>query len=512
MNIAISPKICRIAEVCDVIKELLTDFYKLGPIHSDKIIKSHLVPYIDSLKDHLYVVVEFPYVDKMYRDAYYHYYSSKLGDYHRESIRLSFFNVEIFDEDFRNAEIKDQKLSPNYLGFIVLRPTFPKIIGRTALSPKAKKNDKILCCLAKINVTANGVKFKVEAYPASSQDNQTITCAETTIWAMLEYFGNKFPDYKPILPSAINKILYKFSFKRQVPSDGLTAEQVTYAIRELGFGAMIYSKVKHEDEFNSIISMYIESGIPVVGVLTNGLKKGYIGHAVNIVGKQLDNPIEVAKQNITTVLKNGVSIIDYNRLERNYVFVDDNHPPYQVANLNHPCKEYYKDPKWHICEIRNIIVPLHPRIYLDATRARKNFYKILESQELNIIKDTKARIVRFYICASRSYKEYVALNPDLGISAKEIILSVPMPKFIWVAEISEPNSFKINRCNGFLVQDATEPLEYSDKTMLSNHSILAGFMDGIAFRQDFGSFKEYDLRGKNNTFANPFQPYTENLR
>ena len=97
-----------------------------------------------------------------------------------------------------------------------------------------------------------------------------------------------------------------------MPSEGLTAEQVTFAIRELGFGAMIYSRNKYADSFNSIISTYIESGIPVVAVLSNGK----IGHAVNIIGREIAAPqqvIDSAPLNLDE--GNGQrTIIDFNKI------------------------------------------------------------------------------------------------------------------------------------------------------------------------------------------------------
>lgn len=497
-------RVCPINQLINTVDEFFQSMFDLEQLRSKRIIENHLVPYLNTLRDDLHVVVEAPYIDKMYRDAYYNYYSSKLENYHRDTIRISFFDTKIDDYSFRDMDEEGEKLKilkDHYLGFLVLRPTFPKIIGRNALSPKAKKENNIICCLAKINSTANSIKLKVQAFPHASQDNQTITCAETTVWALLEYFGNKYPDYKPVLPSTINKLLHKFSYKRLIPSDGLTAEQVTYAVRELGFGAMIYSKKKQLD-FDTIISMYVESGIPIIGVLKNS--DSSIGHALNIVGREIDDPNEIIKITNFIELKGGMKLIDYNNIKRRYVFIDDNYPPFQVSNIDFPCKTYYSEERWHTCEIKSIIIPLHPKIYLDATRARKNFLQVLSSKTLNIKLD-ETSVIRVFLCSTRSYREYIATNKDLDIKTKELILSIRMSKFIWIAELSKLHSFKDNKCDGFLIQDATEPVEYSDKTMLSNHSILTGYMDGVVFRQDFGRFREIV------TFAQPFANYTGNL-
>lgn len=499
--------ICKISDVALHIQTIWIEKYNLTEEYSGKIIEKTIGPYIKSLKDNLYAIVEYPYVDKMYRDTYYNYYSSKLEQYHRDTIRISFFNKEIVWDDFRNYDKKKLiETEHQYLGFLTIRPTFPKIIGRTALSTKAKKEDNILCCLAKINSTVNFVKYKVNCFPHSSQDNQAITCAETTIWALLEYFGNKYPEYKPVLPSTIHKILHKFSYKRLMPSEGLTAEQVTYAVRELGFGAMIYSQSRYPDTFDSIISAYIESGIPIVAVLSNS--DNDLGHAVNIVGREIDNVEKILNAQTKIISEEGadkIEIIDYNDIERKYVFIDDNHPPYQIANLANPCLEYYDEKKWHGCTITNIIVPLYPKIYLEANRARHNFFQYLKNPRIGI-KSGEVRIIKVFLASSRSYKEYLALNEELDKDLKELFLGATMPKFIWIAEISTKGNFVKKMCDGIIMQDATEPIKYTDSTTLGSLTLISGYLDGKYFTQMHGKFKEVAI------FAGEFNSYKNNLK
>jgi hypothetical protein len=507
---AIKVRIAKISDIVPVVRELFGEEFHLSEEKSDFILEKNLKPYIESLNSELYVVIESPYVDKVYRDSYYIYYSSKLSKHYRDTIRVSLFSCDITDADFRNITIVNNKLLKSYLGFFIIRPTFPKIIGRSAISPKAKKESDFLCCLSHIEATVNGVKFQVAGFPHASQDSQTITCAETTIWAMLEYFGTKYPEYKPVLPSTISRHINKMSYKRIFPSDGLTAEQVTYTVRELGFGSMIYSRRKYNSEFLGIVNTYIESGIPVIGVLKN--KSGTIGHAVNIIGRELEELDLVLNSASSEKTEFGGEIIDYNGvIKRKYVFMDDNHPPYQLASLDFPCQDYYKDTEdtMEDVDLTHIIVPLYSKVYLDAVKARRNFSKFLSSKTLNEeveIGFTDKRIVKTFLCSSRSYKEYLSLNNDVVLAAKEIILATPMPKFIWVAEISTVDSYKSGKCNSFLIQDATEPYELSDKTSVNYHSIFVGLLEKYIFRQDFGSFTKYSI------FAPPFEPFKGNLK
>jgi len=62
-------------------------------------------------------------------------------------------------------------------------------------------------------------------------------------------FGTKYPDYTPVLPSKVNQVLGRFSFERLIPSKGLTAGQISYALKELGFGVKIYSENAYKQDF-----------------------------------------------------------------------------------------------------------------------------------------------------------------------------------------------------------------------------------------------------------------------
>jgi hypothetical protein len=500
----ISVQILPISLLKDAIVKLFVLKYKLTSVVTEELVNKYLGGFLSEFREDLHVTIESPYVDKIYRDTYYNYYSSKLNRYYKDCIRISFFlpGVDFDGIMLNNLEVEELRCQFNetYMGFLILRPTFPKIIGRNSISPKAKKEHNFVCCLAKINSSVFSIKQEILSFPHASQDTQTMTCAETTVWSLLEYFGNKYPEYKPVLLTHITRTMQRFSYKRLLPSDGLTAEQITYAIREFGFGAMIHSKAQREDsEFNInyIIRTYVESGIPVVGVLKNAV----LGHAVNIIGRENEDPAITISIDPHITFRD-TPVIDFNMVERKYVFIDDNHAPYQVTTLDSPCKSYYKDEKWHDCEITNIIVPLHSKVYLDAAKASKNFYNILGHEQFGI-KGKEKRILKIFLASTRSYKQYISLNKELNPLVKHMISKLSMPKFIWIAEISKTDSYLQGKCDDLYILDATEP--YSDSSIFSNMSLLAGFTTGTFFVQNFGNINGI------NTFANPFKAYTQNL-
>ena len=184
------------------LSKIIQEKYNIGEKQANSIVTNRISPHLDLLKDDIHIAIEYPYIDKVYRDSYYNYYSSKLRYYSKETIKLSFFLGEIKDEDFK-SEATVKNLAERYVGFIVLRPTAPMVIGRSVINPSALKTSNFECRVVNIPTTVNSIEFITEGFPHSTQDAETITCAETSLWAIMEYFGHKYVEYKPTLPSLI---------------------------------------------------------------------------------------------------------------------------------------------------------------------------------------------------------------------------------------------------------------------------------------------------------------------
>ena len=131
----------------------------------------------------------------------------------------------------------------------------------------------------------------------------------------MEYFAYRYVEYKPILPFKISSILNKLSYERLIPSKGLTAQQISFALKEFDFGVKIYSKKAYNDEFERILKTYIESGIPVIVLIQN--TKG-IGHAQIVIGRA-----RFSKENVDNItnfieLDGTTKIVDFMDIDINY--------------------------------------------------------------------------------------------------------------------------------------------------------------------------------------------------
>jgi hypothetical protein len=497
-------------EIRDQLIPILQREFLISKAIAENTFKNSLQPHFVRFKATIHIVIEHPYVDRVYRDSFYSYFSTKMGNYKKDCIRLSFFDCAINASDFRDKHAILAAQS-HYLGFMVLRPTIPSIVGRNVISPAILQQNNFVSVSSSFHTTVRGAKFQATGFPHSSQDAETISCAETSIWAIMEYFSSKYSDYRPALPSAIIKALQSRSTDRQIPSTGLNSGQVGFALREFGFGTKTYSKQQFPGpDFKRLISCYIESGLPLEILIDNFSTAGTIGHAVLAIGHSKTTTVQIDKLGPTVetdpsikrlITTKNISLYDNDDVERDLVFIDDNHPPYQLAPINNPAR-HYNDPDWDLCEISYFIVPLYPKIYLEAFVAKNYIKNLLLRENFTIIPNTEL-FIRTFLTSSRSFKDYLASEKSFNADIKEFIMNTSMAKFIWVCEISTKQLIKQNKANGLFILDATEP-------NLQNYHplIFAGYSDRFYYpapssRQlneillDLGTFSIYtnNLKG-----------------
>lgn len=447
----------------DIVATLVSSEFSLPLSYASVVVVKALKPFIEKIRKDVSVYIETEYVDKVYRDSYYRYYSSKASKYPRDCIRLSFFDNST--NVFAKGSITTDALSDvqqAYRGFLVLRPTIPNIVGRSAISPKIFYNHDFASCSVDIKTTVDGVMVEVSAFPSASQDTESITCAETSLWALMEYYGNKYPEYTPIKLSNVIDTLRDNIVDRQLPSNGLSAECLTYAIKVFGFGPRLYHSGAFP-ELHNILGCYVESGIPIVVALSNNeaVKKGcvsdYIGHAVLCIGHETVTEVMI-DQAIQNKIKECLSphgqinILDYDDIEKKFVFVDDNFPPYQLDYLSSPANRY-NELAWKACQIESIISPLYGKIYMEPFLAKEYVKTFIQTGYFAHLCG-KMVTIRTYLCSTRSYRNYVRAS-NMSNQMKKYISDIFMPKFIWVTELSDIVGLKKREVTDLILLDAT---------------------------------------------------------
>ena len=454
--------------------------------------------YFSVLVQNLAIVVEYPYVDKVYRNSYYRYYSGKAKPVSRDCIRLSFF-IDT-DPSLVGAPMIHEIWEQQYRGFMILRPTELNVVGRNAISPDIYLNNNFLICKTDIPASVNGLKVGVEAFPASSQDSETMVCTETAVWATMEYFGNRYAEYTPVRPSHIIKLLKNQSFSRQLPSSGLTSEQICYLFKNMNFQPILRPVYGEESDYNTI-SSFVESGIPIVLSITNYVDETYpvedrVAHAIICIGHE-----KVAEEEVNKAKSfddNGLSFIDYDSIKKRFVYIDDNCPAYRMDYLETPA-DSYTEKKWKDCRIRFVSYPLYEKILLMPYSV-----KYMATNFLHFIKgidNSREITLRTFLASSRSYRDYVCRN-NMPAEMREIILNLYLPKFIWVVELSSRQGLLENYSEGLLIFDSTEP----KLTNLTSLALL--YYNGQAIYKD----DSRKLKYANNLPDERFNSYQKNLR
>lgn len=497
--------ICKKTELIESLEPIVkTEFFKYTE-NSYKFFRESLCQKIKPFVDEAYFVIEYPYVDKIYRDSYYNYFASKYNSTKRDCIRISIFKGLIEKKDFRNNDYSKNDIFFNrYQGFFIIRPTNPNFFGRSVINPSILKNKDFSICTSTFKSTVLCNKFKIKGFPHSSQDTETISCAETTLWALMEYFSSKYQDYTPVLPSKILNVLDSMSIERQLPSKGLDVTKLSFALKKFNFGSIIYASDSYVDRFQNLLSCYTNSGIPLILAIQNY----NLGHALLNIGAEnlKENHINTLTPTnfITGRLKNEtikkkLNFYDLDDCKKKFVFIDDNYSPYQLSLLNEPTA-YYNNPDWLNTKITHFIVPLYSKIYLEAFKAKNYIYSHL-IRDLSPLLAHSDYYLKIFLASSRSYKDFLAKNGTFSDDIKEIILEKTMPKFIWVCEISNKDLIKENKANGIVIIDATEPNIAETKPL-----IYSGYNDiQILFNEKLNKFQKITL------ILQPFKMFNGNL-
>ena len=240
-----------------------------------------------------------------------------------------------------------------------------------------------------------------------------MSCAEITVWSVLEYFGAKFPEYRTILPSEIIKELERRGTERVLPTRGLEYSSISGLFQSFGFSPRLYVRRAFGDgdeqrkRFMTAFYYYIESGIPLaVGI--SGLKKGEeVRHSVVCFGHETRRR-EIKISDMRYLGENpAYPFLDAADLYERYAIMDDNRIPYRIDAFD-------RLPGWDESEISAFAVPLFRNVFLEAEDVSAivrtvfasdgmGFLNII-SQIHEIINQDNPIILRVFLASSSAYR------------------------------------------------------------------------------------------------------------
>ena len=459
VEIHILEKYHDVGELCDIVQYLS---------------KGAMCTIFNELSFPVTVILEKYYVDRVYRDAYYSYFSNKHFDMPRNCQRLAMFQGAFDYQDFLlgNEKDKHQELQDAFIGTIVIKPT-PIVhsnctMGRTLLNPKKLHLPKCYIRTTKFNVSILGTEYTIEAFPFTGQDGEVMTCAETCIWEILEYFGTRYSNYKTVLPKDIIAKLNSISQERILPSEGLTFLQMSDLLKAFGFEPRLYARKSYENVeqkhltksynnsnltlFRKFFHYYVESAIPLVVGVGDSVHEE---HAVVCIGHGNE---DYTLKNIDIKTVGNIKIVDTASFYKDYVIVDDNQIPYRLEQFDHFAKN--KNMK-----VQFLAVPLYKHIFLEVNGAVEivnNFFEAYSSDIENMLKDmgllkcnSEPLVMRLFLTASRNFKKFRIKKAET-MEERLLYSEMKYPKFIWVCEFSTFFTYTRERkVIGEIVLDAT---------------------------------------------------------
>ncbi len=418
------------------------------------------------------VAIENTYVDRVYRDSYYMHYSCKHIQYYRFCKRLFLFEGNLLEgrnaEDFSFPDLDVDKLQKIFIGTVVIRPLQEGKIGRTLINPYFVIDRKSTYLrYAKYTATIFGMRLQINAFPFSMQDGETTTCAEITILNLLDYFSEKYPEYKYVLPSEISHIAVKNGYERNLPTKGLGYSVITKVFSEVGFSPRLYNKESFTEmsQFKRVMHYYIESGLPVaLGVKIDDK----IRHSIICIGHGTIQYDKIGKKIYAVydgIIDDYIWLIDSADLCDAYIVMDDGQVPYERYQWQ-TYEQEKRLPDKHMFgkyEPDVLMVPLYKRMFLEAQDAYSICTSVLASKKMGIqrfypklgTKETPV-IVRLFMAASRSFKQRrIAGFGKENEEIRERYVNIRLPRFVWVCEIYDREGYCGNKVLGEIVVDAT---------------------------------------------------------
>lgn len=465
---------------------LINDLYKMGFsfIKDERPDVLNFYSILEMMPKPMLIVLEPYYVDMLYRDSYYHYYSEVLTEISRNCCRLSFFGLDkkqfrmideypfehpeeiLLDEEIQN------ELEKSFIGTVTLRPLYNRYIGRVLLDPDKILTDKVFLRRTSTMVTIFGHGYKLKFFPHAGQDGLYMTCAEISLWMIFEYFGLQYSDYHTVLPSEFIDFNAKNKPERTLPTQGMDAISKSRILKNFGLHPKVYMLDVYQKVFRSgeitfriLFHIYVESGIPLVLSLLGDDNQH--GHSVVCIGHGPVNYKILDKKSTEYIHWENAKfeIIDSSQLVDKYIIMDDNSVPY----CSRPLEELSLHNSY---KLKYFIAPLNRKVYMDAHHAT-NIFDILITRYMKEIIDyldnsdleSKKVVRRIFLTTGRKYKSFRTKHGKCFLE-KEFYANLPCAKFIWVMELGIAPKYREGIVFAEFVLDATGGKESENAALM----------------------------------------------
>lgn len=507
-------------EINDFINEMGLPKILLEDDNEDKNKVFSLLNIVNLIDGSLTLIYEAIYVDKLFRDLYYHYYSEKYKDIPRDCNRIFIlkgnWNSTIFFNPQMDKNIHDE-IQQSLVGFIVIQPLKTAPIGRILLDPFKTNIAQSFLRTTKISCIFMGQKYEIDCYPFSTQDGEYLRCAEISIWTILEYYGTRYSTYRTVLPHEFKNILEAKSNERLSPSQGLYVRDKSWILKKFNLSTRLYTYDSFIDKFTygdiafkNVFYSYVQSGFPISMTLDGSTK-----HAVVCIGHGKPS-YEITKETISFFL-DDIQFTNASEFIKEYVIMDDFQIPYRLEKFNHFSID--RD-----SELKMFIVPLYKRIFMDVRTAYVIFQSYIydcqkEIKEyLNKHSKSKRIVQNIFLTSSRNYRLFKVETAKTH-KEKFFYTSLPLSRFVWIMELGTLDQIKENNTVfAEVVLDATINCVNTDSINIKDYMIYNRIGSHIGY-------VDYDEKSNSNlskqffgeiqngaAFEITFEQFDKNLR
>lgn len=461
-----------------------------------------------------FFLIEDEYINKDYLCNYSKYYSFCFSDYKKKSCRIHFFryekeDLEVFRMDLLRHLLADDVsekgtknfFDKNYIGYIVINPIPNTFLGFTLLKHYnffRKKEKRVFWGTRDYKVHLFGLELIVNSLAFHEQDSNVGACATASIWSVFQKAAESYyVNLRSPIEITRDAGVTNYKGQRLLPNDGLLPEAICCAITKNNLETEIrdFENVANIQQYvKRLIYSYSSFGLPIILGLEVPHDGMYYGHAVTVCGHE-------CKSFLSQTVDCGTEINSRADLIEQIYYHDDQWGPFVRATFPqeedtgddgvivkdfldttwteqegeeegkfyfiHSLKEeeveklQQLDKQILYAKLKFIILPVYPKIRIcydtieQYVLGLQNFLSNVFQFEdpdtwiysnwdirLHYGKDFKSDI--------RNYQPYSFVTEDQAADFKFQILSLSLPKYIWVATLY----FADNRYMSFIF-DAT---------------------------------------------------------
>lgn len=440
------------------------------------------------------LVIETRYIDRHFIDEFQKYHATRLYCNINSCFRIHAFRKKFDLDEFNSLQnckdlenIRDferfedtDEFSPNYLGFIVIRPVPQALIGRTFLitlkptSPEQPRSQRLLKSTFIKTVNCRGFQFKIRGLPFQKQDQRVGACATTALWSALSKScngdGMRAPTPSEVTEAATKSLL----IDRPYPQSGLAIEQMVCAIQNLNFAPVLRVAQNPSTDKNQgfeiiklIIASYLRSAIPVILGIEDANDRSR-KHAITVCGLNVDN--ELPDDFVFNNKKYRSPFLQWKKM----YFHDDRIGPYTRGEIYEENNRTYLSIPLDFLGRNNrnyliqyILVPLYPKI-----RTSADDLLVLSSKILTLINrkfGVSLDKLSFDFCFRRSSKvlKDILLLDEINVDKVIFLNKIVLSRYAGIINIYEDNIILMR-----IILDTTDRIKWYDY----DHSQISGII------------------------------------